>query len=189
MRRHPELDPGVRRTLERRIRVWRAEHGPDQDVIFRQKHEPGRQGLSDFTHLLTLPRGRAGATGPNVHVVNYRHVIHSLKKKPMALLHLVYRDALFPREPYRRCFEKALERVSERQACRLAVALLALAHEENCEADLAHAIDRALNAGRLPDLDKLKARFAPRPGRMPSVRIARPLLAGYGTLLDAGGAA
>ena len=28
MRRHPELGPGVRRTLERRIRVWRAEHGP-----------------------------------------------------------------------------------------------------------------------------------------------------------------
>ena len=323
MLRHPELDPGVRRTLERRIRVWRAEHGPEKEVIFRQKHEPGRQGLSDFTrmgplgvtiagqpldhmlyhfrlawsgftharvvlggesftalaeglqdalwhlggaprehrtdslsaafcnlkkdaaedltgrylalcehygmeatrnnrgvahengsiegphghlkrriadalalrgtrdftdldayrrfiaeavgranahrskaieaeramlpdlpvsrtvdyepisvnitsssgfglrrvfytvpsnlighrlggrvyddrielflsgtHLLTLPRGRAGATGPNAHVVNYRHVIHSLKKKPMALLNLVYRDALFPREPY-----------------------------------------------------------------------------------------
>ena len=45
------------------------------------------------THLLTLPRGRAGATGAGVHVVNYRHVIHSLKKKPMALLNLVYRDA------------------------------------------------------------------------------------------------
>ena len=51
MRRHPELDPGVRRTLERRIRVWRAEHGPEKDVIFRQKHEPGRQGLSDFTRM------------------------------------------------------------------------------------------------------------------------------------------
>ncbi len=46
MRRHPELDPGVRRTLERRIRVWRAEHGPEQDVILRQKHEPGRQDLT-----------------------------------------------------------------------------------------------------------------------------------------------
>ena len=323
MRRHPDLGPGVRRTLERRIRVWRAEHGPEKEVIFRQTHEPGQRGLSDFTHMeslgvtvagqplnhmlyhfrlawsgfaharvvlggesytalaeglqgalwhlggaprehrtdslsaafrnlrkdevedmterycalcahysmtvsrnnrglahengsiegphghlkrtiadalalrgstdfddldayrtfiaevvgranahrskgieaeravlldlpvrrtadydetsvnitsssgfvlrrvfytvpsplighrlgariydnrlelflsstriLTLPRGRAGATGPNVHVVNYRHVIHSLKKKPMALLNLVYRDTLFPREPY-----------------------------------------------------------------------------------------
>ncbi len=137
--------------------------------------------------MLTLPRGRAGATGPNAHVVNYRHVIHSLKKKPMALLNPVYRDALFRREACRRCFETALERVGERRACRLAVALLALAHEENCEADLAHSIDKALNADRLPDLDKLKARFAPHPGSMPSIRIARPLLAGYGTLLDAGG--
>ncbi|MDE0211172.1 MAG: IS21 family transposase, partial [Boseongicola sp.] len=33
MQRHPELDPGVRRTLERRIRDWRARHGPDQEVI------------------------------------------------------------------------------------------------------------------------------------------------------------
>ena len=141
------------------------------------------------THLLTLPRGHAGAPGPNVHVVNYRHVIHSLKKKPMALMNLVYRDELFPREAYRRCFEAALERLGERQACRLAVGLLALAHEENCEAELAFEIDRALDAGRLPDLAELKGRFAPRRGKMPSVDVARPHLAGYGTLLGVGDAA
>ena len=28
MRRHPELGSGVRRTLERRVREWRAVHGP-----------------------------------------------------------------------------------------------------------------------------------------------------------------
>ena len=140
------------------------------------------------THHLTLPRGRAGATGPNVHVVNYRHVIHSLKKKPMALRRLVYRDALFPREAYRRCFETALTRLPERAACRLAVTLLALAHEENCEVALAAAIDDALRAGRLPDPDTLKARFAPDPGTMPRIDVARPQLAGYGSLLGTGGA-
>ena len=46
-RRHPELDGRIRRTLERRIRTWRAIHGPEQEVIFRQVHEPGRLGLSD----------------------------------------------------------------------------------------------------------------------------------------------
>ena len=157
MQRHPKLDPGVRRTLERRIRAWRAEHGPEREVIFRQKHEPGHRGLSDFTHMgslgvsvagqpldhmlyhfrlawsgytvlsrlighrlgvrlyddrlelflsgtrhLTLPRGRPSKTGTHVHIVNYRHVIHSLKRKPMALLNLVYRDALFPRDAYPR---------------------------------------------------------------------------------------
>ena len=50
-RRYPQLPRGVRRTLERRIRKWRAKHGPDRDVIFRQVHEPGRMGLSDFTDM------------------------------------------------------------------------------------------------------------------------------------------
>ena len=50
-RRHPELSYEVRRTLERRIRAWRAQHGPERDVIFRQVHEPGRMGLSDFTEM------------------------------------------------------------------------------------------------------------------------------------------
>ena len=48
-RRHPDLKPGIRRTLERRMRSWRAVEGPARDVIFRQEHEPGRLGLSDFT--------------------------------------------------------------------------------------------------------------------------------------------
>src|SRR5699024_11189749 len=30
MRRHPELGHGIRRTLERRIRQWRALHGPER---------------------------------------------------------------------------------------------------------------------------------------------------------------
>ena len=135
-------------------------------------------------HLLTLPRARVGASGPGAHVVNYRHVIHSLKKKPMALLNLVYRDELFPREPYRRCFEKALERLGEREACRLAVGLLTLAHEDTCEAELAAEIDRALKTGRLPDPDKLKARFAPQRGSMPAIKVARAPLLGYGALLQ-----
>ena len=44
-RRHVDLVEWVRRTLERRIRSWRALHGADQEVIFRQVHEPGRMGL------------------------------------------------------------------------------------------------------------------------------------------------
>ncbi len=50
-RRHPEISVGVRRTLERRIRSWRALSGAERDVIFRQEHSPGRLGLSDFTDM------------------------------------------------------------------------------------------------------------------------------------------
>lgn len=39
------------RTLQRRVKAWRAQHGPEKDVIFRQEYSPGVQGLSDFTTL------------------------------------------------------------------------------------------------------------------------------------------
>lgn len=38
------------RTLQRRVKQWRAVHGPDKAVIFRQTLPPGQMGLSDFTH-------------------------------------------------------------------------------------------------------------------------------------------
>lgn len=42
------------RTLQRRIRKWRALKGPDQDVKFPQRHIPGRQSQSDWTHCNEL---------------------------------------------------------------------------------------------------------------------------------------
>ena len=59
-RRHPDLPEGVRRTLERRIRSWRALPGAEQEVIFRRVYEPGRMGLSDFTDMAELAVTIAG---------------------------------------------------------------------------------------------------------------------------------
>ena len=42
------------RTLQRRVRQWRALKGPAKEVFFRQVHEPGRLGSSDFTHMNDL---------------------------------------------------------------------------------------------------------------------------------------
>src|SRR4029077_18560032 len=53
-RRHPQISAGIRRTLERRMRSWRALAGPEQDVIFRQGPDPGRLGLSAFTDTSVL---------------------------------------------------------------------------------------------------------------------------------------
>lgn len=135
------------------------------------------------THLMTMRRGRAARNGAHGHVVDYRHVIHSLRRKPMALLKLVYRDQLFPREAYRRAFERLLEAGSEKNACRLMVELLAMAHERACEADLAEALTAELAEGRLPDLDGLRQRFAPHPSALPEVVVELAPLSTYDALL------
>ena len=46
-----QYDDKLLRTLQRRVKQWRATHGPDKAIMFRQQHAPGRLGLSDFTTL------------------------------------------------------------------------------------------------------------------------------------------
>ena len=135
------------------------------------------------THITTLTRGRPRPDGRPDSVVSYHHVIHALRRKPMALLGLVYRDQLFPREAYRRAFDALLAARPEREACRTAVALLALAHERGCEAELASRLAEILAAGLLPDLDELRARFGPDPSTVPRVTVALASLASYECLL------
>jgi transposase InsO family protein len=138
------------------------------------------------TPLMSMPRGRADAKGKHGHVVDYRHVIHALRRKPMALLGLVYRDQLFPRDAYRRTFDRLLERMPERPACKLMVDLLALAHDRGCEADLAAILTVGLDAGTLPDMAILRARFAPDPAALPQVVVHLTPLVAYEALLDGG---
>lgn len=138
------------------------------------------------TPLMTLPRGRACASGKHEQVVNYRHVIHSLRRKPMALLNLVYRDQLFPREAYRRTFDALMEQLPERQACRTMVELLAMAHERGCESELADQLAATLEAQHLPDMAALRERFAPDPARLPNVVVHLASLDAYEALIDTG---
>jgi hypothetical protein len=54
-RLHPgEYSRKVLRTLQRRIRDWRALDGPERDVVFPQEHPPGREAAFDFTHASEL---------------------------------------------------------------------------------------------------------------------------------------
>ena len=60
-RRYPgRFSDGQLRTLQRRIKVWRALEGPRREVIFGQVHEPGALGQSDFTRMDSLKVTIAG---------------------------------------------------------------------------------------------------------------------------------
>jgi transposase InsO family protein len=136
------------------------------------------------TRVLTLVRGRPGRDGKHGHVIDYRHVIHALRRKPMALLNLVYRDQLWPRDAYRHMFDYLCERLSERAACKLMVELLSIAHERGCEAQLAALLTDDLAADRPPDLKVLRERFAPDLASLPQVTVHLVPLTVYEALND-----
>jgi len=50
MRREPgRYEEGQLRTFQRRVKRWRAEHGPAQEIFFPQQHRPGEAMQTDFT--------------------------------------------------------------------------------------------------------------------------------------------
>jgi transposase len=66
MERDETFHLGLLRTLQRRVRDWRALKGADQDVKFRQIHIPGAQSQSDWTHCEELNVTIAGAPFPHM---------------------------------------------------------------------------------------------------------------------------
>jgi hypothetical protein len=64
-------DPSQLRTFQRRVRQWRARHGPEKEVYFPQSHLPGEALQTDFTHCYELEVTLAGEPFPHrlCHVV------------------------------------------------------------------------------------------------------------------------
>ena len=135
------------------------------------------------TALMTLERGRPGANGRHGHIVDYHHVIHALRRKPMALLNLVYREQLFPREAYRLMFDRLCEELPPREACKTMVELLSLAHERACEAQLAEVLEQHLAERTVPQIKALWERFAPDPAELPQVHVRLTPLSDYDALV------
>ena len=54
-RRHPgRFQAGQLRTLQRRVRDWRVQYGPDREVYFEQVAVPGREAAFDVTDASDL---------------------------------------------------------------------------------------------------------------------------------------
>lgn len=59
-------EPGQLRTLQRRVRDWRATAGPDKEVYFAQLHKPGDAMQTDFTWGTELEVTIAGEPFPHL---------------------------------------------------------------------------------------------------------------------------
>jgi hypothetical protein len=133
--------------------------------------------------LFTLPRGRVPSGKNRSHVVDYRHVLSSLRRKPGALRTLAWRDALFPLPAFRQAWEVLTAAGSLERACRAMVTLLDLAARHG-EAPVAHALEAQIAAGGRPDPEALLRDLAPAAAdALPVVEIVMPAAPLYDALL------
>jgi len=127
---------------------------------------------------------RVRESARRLRVLDYRHFIDSLKRKPQAFKALVFRDDLFPRQAYRRAWEQLEARLTPQQACKVMVGLLELAACHGVEATLAERLDTWLDAGQLPDIEQLRLEIMPPCLPCPELSIEIPALALYDSLLE-----
>jgi hypothetical protein len=116
--------------------------------------------------------------------INYRHIIHSLVKKPGAFAHYRFQASLFPRLIFRVAYDE-LQRQQPAQAEREYIQLLQLAAEESEElvaAVLRELIDggEAVNSDRVRE--ELRARVE-QPPHVLTVMIEAVALQSYDQLL------
>lgn len=124
--------------------------------------------LSDGTFVHAMERVRNEDRNKRSRSIDYRHVIHSLVRKPGALPGLVYLDELHPSPVWRRAWMALREFHSERQASRTYLGLLLIAHQHCCEGAMTIQLDRDLSSSILPDLEVYRECFQPKPESCPA---------------------
>lgn len=128
-------------------------------------------------------------TGTDTRRIDYRHIIHTLVRKPGAFRNYVFRDALFPKLEYR-CAYDALLASSGEQADLNYVRILHLAASDGEEAVRA-VLAELLDAGKLPTYEAVRLRVrGPRtPNGVPCLALPPPDLSVYDRLLGSYAAA
>ena len=93
------------------------------------------------------------------------------------------RDAAFPRDVYRRTWERLAAARPEREACKTIVGLLSLAADGH-EAQLADELEQLIELDQLPDLEALTELLAPPATALPEVTVAMAALTPYDALIE-----
>ena len=113
--------------------------------------------------------------------IDYRHVIHSLVRKPGAFAGYIYREELFPRPVFRQVYDRLKQR-DVRRADGTYVRILALAAELG-EESVADVLGRLLREGVTPHDDLVRDQLAAPTSAPPTLASFEPQLRDYDELL------
>lgn len=115
--------------------------------------------------------------------VDYRHVIHSLVKKPQAFRYSQIRDDLLPTTTYQRIWTHVNHTMEAKTACRFIVGLLHLAATQDCETALAEKVLQLIKDGQLLSLAQLQSMFKQPATFPPQLTVTQHMIAHYNQLI------
>jgi len=137
-----------------------------------------------YGHELTLTLPRLYAQQANrKRCVDYRHVIHSLAKKPNAFRNSLLREDLIPQGDYALIWAVLTQNGLSDRDCRFMVDLLVLADNYDCEQALGRYVLSALEDGHKTSIERCRDLFGPDYIEIPKLVSRQHSLASYDCLM------
>jgi hypothetical protein len=137
-----------------------------------------------YGHELTLTLKRIYA---HRHIrsrsINYKHIIHSLAKKPNAFKSSAYRDDIVPEGDFTLIWMHLKQTGIHDEDCHYMVSLLSIADTYDCEAALGRFVLTSLEAGNRVSIKQCRDFFAPVSTKMPQLTHQQHDLSSYDALL------
>lgn len=131
------------------------------------------------THVVTLNRVHVKGKSKRGRQIDYRHVIHSLVKKPQAFRYSRLREDLLPNDIFRKIWEHVNRTMDAKVACKFIVGLLYLAATEDCEKTLAGKVLNDIQYQRLQSLSYYQIQFKSNNPPLPHIEIMQHPLKSY----------
>jgi hypothetical protein len=135
------------------------------------------------THVITLVRGCKLANKQRSQIIDYRHFIESLVRKPGAFRSSKLRNSILPNEDYRRIWEHVDRNMNSAEASKFIVGVLHLAATHNCESELAITIIDLIDNNQPLKLSVLQNKFNKHKPQLVSVNISQHRLDAYNELI------
>lgn len=117
------------------------------------------------------------------YVINYKHVIHALMRKPGAFRYCKYRNELLPNECYRRIWKYLDEKYPNQTSPKIMLRILKLAADHDCEENLGNYLIELIHKGDKIDIAIIESKFNKNNPKLPKIDCQQHALINYDLLI------
>ena len=134
--------------------------------------------------VLEFKRAYAKNKNDKNKIINYKHIIHSLSKKPQAFRYSTIREDILPNEKYKTIWKYVDKKMKPRLACKYIVKVLNLAHKYNCEDNIATHIIHSIKKDKIITITELEQSYRREDKSFPDVKILQHKLSEYDKMME-----
>jgi hypothetical protein len=119
----------------------------------------------------------------NRYIIDYKHVIHALVRKPKAFRSCKYRDSLLPNYDFKQIWLHLNQKYDSDSADRIILRLLKLSYYHDCETKLTKLCIKLISENKQINIESIESQFNTSNPILPSTNWKQHSLKGYDNLL------